>query len=118
MKPLGPIPAGFAAIDGELAIGGRKVSNLVAEAGSTPLFVYSADRIAARVADLRRALPDQVDLHYAVKANPYGPVLGVMAGLVDGFDIALPYSFDKCSSFTFLNYMFLLLPGFFSLFYK
>ncbi len=88
MKPLGPIPAGYAAIDGELAIGGRKVSDLVAEAGSTPLFVYSADRIAARVADLRRALPDQVDLHYAVKANPYGPVLEVMAGLVDGFDIA------------------------------
>ena len=88
MKPVGPIPAGFAAIDGELAIAGRKVSDLVAEAGSTPLFVYSAERIAARVADLRRALPDQVALHYAVKANPFGPVLEAMAGLVDGFDIA------------------------------
>lgn len=88
MKPVGPIPAGFAAIDGELAIAGRKVSDLVAQAGSTPLFVYSAERIAARVADLRRALPDQVALHYAVKANPYGPVLEAMAGLVDGFDIA------------------------------
>ena len=88
MKPVGPIPAGFAAIDGELAIAGRKVSDLVAQAGSTPLFVYSAERIAARVADLRRALPDQVALHYAVKANPFGPVLEAMAGLVDGFDIA------------------------------
>jgi len=88
MKPVGPIPAGFAAIDGELAIAGRKVSDLVAQAGSTPLFVYSAERIAARVADLRRALPDQVALHYAVKANPYGLVLEAMAGLVDGFDIA------------------------------
>jgi len=88
MKPVGPIPAGFAAIDGELAIAGRKVSDLVAQAGSTPLFVYSAERIAARVADLRRALPDQVTLHYAVKANPFGPVLEAMAGLVDGFDIA------------------------------
>lgn len=88
MKPVGPIPAGFAAIDGELAIAGRKVSDLVAQAESTPLFVYSAERIAARLADLRRALPDQVALHYAVKANPYGPVLEAMAGLVDGFDIA------------------------------
>ncbi len=88
MKPVGPIPVGFAAIDGELAIAGRKVSDLVAQAGSTPLFVYSAERIAARLADLRRALPDQVALHYAVKANPYGPVLEAMAGLVDGFDIA------------------------------
>ena len=88
MKPLGPIPAGFAAIDGELTIGGRKASDLVAEAGRTPLFVYSADRIAARVADLRKALPDAVALNYAVKANPFGPVLQAMAGLVDGFDIA------------------------------
>lgn len=88
MKPLGPIPAGFVAADGELIIGGRKASDLVAEAGRTPLFVYSADRIAARVADLRKALPDAVALNYAVKANPFGPVLHAMAGLVDGFDIA------------------------------
>jgi len=88
VKPLGPIPAGFATLDGELAIGGHKASDLVAQAGQTPLFVYSQDRIAARVAELRAALPEQVALNYAVKANPYGPVLAAMAGLVDGFDIA------------------------------
>ena len=53
MKPTGPIPAGFAALDGELALGGRRVSDLVAEAGGTPLFVYSADMLRARVASLR-----------------------------------------------------------------
>ena len=88
MKPLGPIPPGFAAIDGELAIAGRKASDLVAEAGDTPLFVYSRDLIARRVADLRAAMPPRLALHYAVKANPFGPVLSAMAGLVDGFDIA------------------------------
>lgn len=88
MKPLGPIPAGFAALDGELAIAGRKASALVAEAGSTPLFVYSAGLIRGRVAQLRAALPPRIALHYAVKANPYGPILETMAGLVDGFDIA------------------------------
>ena len=45
MKPLGPIPPGFAMIDGELAIGTRTASALVAEAGQTPLFVYSAAMI-------------------------------------------------------------------------
>ena len=88
MKPLGPIPAGFTAIAGELAIGGCKASDLVAKAGATPLFVYSRERIAARVAELRAALPGAVALNYAVKANPFAPVLDVMAGLVDGFDIA------------------------------
>ena len=31
MKPLGPIPAGFESIDGELAISGRKASELAKE---------------------------------------------------------------------------------------
>ena len=88
MKRLGPIPPGFAMIDGQLAIGGRKARDLVAEAGSTPLFVYSADRIRRRVGELLHAMPQSVALHYAVKANPFGPVLQLMSELVDGFDIA------------------------------
>lgn len=88
MKPLGPIPPGFAALDGELAIAGRKASELVAEAGSTPLFVYSADLIRARVAQLRAAMPQRLALNYAMKANPYQPILQLFNGLIDGFDIA------------------------------
>jgi len=88
MKPLGPIPAGFAALDGELAIGGRKASDLVAEAGTTPLFVYSRDMLRSRVAALRDAMPGRLGINYAIKANPYAPVLEIMAGLVDGFDVA------------------------------
>ena len=88
MKPLGPIPPGFAKIEGQLAIGGRKVRDLVAEAGMTPLFVYSGDQIRHRVADLLHALPSTVALHYAVKANPFAPVLHLMSELIDGFDIA------------------------------
>ena len=87
MKPLGPIPDGYAAIDGELAIGGRKVSELVAEA-STPLFVYSRAHLDRRVAELRAAMPERLAIHYAVKANSWQPVLKHMTGLVDGFDIA------------------------------
>lgn len=88
MKPLGPIPPGYDAIDGVLAIAGRKVTALVAEAGSTPLFVYSRDLLTARVAALRAAMPERLSIHYAVKANPYGPLLKHMLTLVDGFDIA------------------------------
>ena len=88
MKPLGPIPPGFAAIDGELAIGGRTASALAEQAKGTPLFVYSADLIRRRVADLRAAMPDRLKIHYAVKANPYRPILELMRDLTDGFDIA------------------------------
>lgn len=88
MKPLGPIPPGYTAVDGVLAIAGRKVTGLVEEAGSTPLFVYSRDQLTERVSALRAAMPDRLAIHYAVKANPYGPLLRHMLGLVDGFDIA------------------------------
>ncbi|MDT0507742.1 pyridoxal-dependent decarboxylase, exosortase A system-associated [Novosphingobium sp. MMS21-SN21R] len=88
MKPLGPIPNGYAAIDGELGIAGRKVSDIITEAGTTPLFVYSRDLLTQRVATLRAAMPKRLAIHYAVKANPFGPVLQHMSALVDGFDIA------------------------------
>jgi diaminopimelate decarboxylase len=86
-KPTGPIPPGYQTIEGELAIGGRKASALVSEHGS-PLFVYSAGMLDARMAQLRAAMPDALHLHYAMKANPYQPVLRHMVGLVDGIDIA------------------------------
>lgn len=86
MKPLGPIPIGYDAVDGILAIDGRKATDLAAE--GTPVFVYSSALIRNRVASLRAALPRKIALHYAVKANPYLPVLELFATLVDGFDIA------------------------------
>ncbi len=88
MKPVGPIPAGYETLEGELAIGGKTARALVAEAGRTPLFVYSRAMMDSRMADLRAALPQRVGVNYAVKANPHPAVIAHMAGLVDGFDIA------------------------------
>ncbi|WP_340587539.1 pyridoxal-dependent decarboxylase, exosortase A system-associated [Erythrobacter alti] len=95
MKPLGPIPPYFEELHGELAIGGRTASALVKEAGDTPLFVYSRDAITRRMAELRAAMPDRLRLHYAMKANPYRPLLEFMADLVDGLDIASGGEFEQ-----------------------
>jgi diaminopimelate decarboxylase len=89
VKALGPIPPGFEAdAKGRLSIGGRDVEALVSEAKGTPLFVYDSARIAAQAARFRAAFPSEVALHYAVKANPYAPLLEAMAAFVDGFDVA------------------------------
>lgn len=88
MKATGPIPAGYSILRGELAIGGMTATMLVEQAGDTPLFVYSGDHVRRRVADLRAAMPKRLAIHYAMKANPYGPLLTLMDGLVDGFDVA------------------------------
>jgi diaminopimelate decarboxylase len=61
---------------------------LVDEAGSSPLFVYDNNLIGAKIALFRAALPDGIGLHYAVKANPYPPLLEWICKFVDGFDIA------------------------------
>lgn len=98
MKPVGPIPAGYQTIAGELAIGGKTASALAAEAGRTPLFVYSRALIDARVGELRAALPARVGLNYAVKANPHPQVIAHMAPLVDGFDIASSGELAMCQA--------------------
>jgi diaminopimelate decarboxylase len=87
-KPMGPIPPGYSGEDGMLLIGGQRTDALVAQAGDTPLFVYDAGLVRARIAAVRAAMPDELGLHYAIKANPFAPLLAAMAGLVDGFDIA------------------------------
>jgi len=89
MKPHGPIPPGFAADDdGMLLIGGDRAEALADVAGDTPLFVYDSAMLTARVAEWHAAMPAEVQLHYAMKANPYAPLLAWMAQLVDGFDVA------------------------------
>ena len=89
MKPHGPIPPGFRAdAGGMLLIGGDRAEALADVAGDTPLFAYDSAMLSARVAEWRAAMPSGLQLHYAMKANPYAPLLVFMARLVDGFDVA------------------------------
>lgn len=76
-KPHGPIPPEFA---------GRDALPWLDEA--TPAYVYDFAVVDARVARLRAALPPGVAIHYAIKANPFPPLLAAIAPLVDGMDVA------------------------------
>lgn len=78
----------FAEQDGELVVGGMKLSQLAARVGRTPFFAYDRGLLRVRVAELRAALPAGIKLHYAMKANPMPALVGLMAGLVDGIDVA------------------------------
>ncbi len=60
----------------------------LAERFGTPLYVYDLDAVTARVEALRAALPDRVDVAYAVKANPSLGVVAHLGGLGLGADIA------------------------------
>ncbi|HNG66100.1 MAG TPA: pyridoxal-dependent decarboxylase, exosortase A system-associated [Thauera aminoaromatica] len=78
----------FAIADGELQIAGQPLSRLAARVGRTPFYAYDRGAIARRVAELRAALPPAIELHYAMKANPMPALVGHLARLVDGIDVA------------------------------
>lgn len=78
----------FPVDQGELTVGGERLTVLAARVGQTPFFAYDRQLLRARVASLREALPESVKLHYAMKANPLPAVVCFMAGLVDGIDVA------------------------------
>ena len=78
----------FPVRDGCLVVGGLTLPRLAERVGQTPFYVLDRALISARVAQLRRALPQRVRLHYAIKANPLPAVVQHLAGLVDGLDVA------------------------------
>jgi diaminopimelate decarboxylase len=83
------MPPGFSRDgDGQLLVAGRRAADWAAEAGDTPLFLYDRALLSARVAAFRAAMPAELALHFAVKANPFADLLRHMAGQVDGFDVA------------------------------
>ncbi|WP_374661050.1 pyridoxal-dependent decarboxylase, exosortase A system-associated [Inhella sp.] len=72
----------------ELLVGGQPLSRLAARIGQTPFYVYSRELLNRRVQQLRAALPPEVSLHYAMKANPMPALVQHMVGLVNGIDVA------------------------------
>jgi diaminopimelate decarboxylase len=78
----------FARVGGSLAVGGVPVERLAQRVGGTPFFAYDRGLLTGRVSELRAALPESVQLSYAVKANPMPAVVQHLSGLVDAFDVA------------------------------
>lgn len=74
--------------DGELLVGGVPLARLTQRVGSTPYFAYDRERLLERVSRVRDAIPPSVQLSYAVKANPFVPVVQALAQVVDRFDVA------------------------------
>ena len=78
----------FTVRDGDLLVGRVPLRQLAARVGQTPFDAYDRALLRGRVAELRAALPSGIELHYAMKANPMPALVGLMATLVDGIDVA------------------------------
>ncbi|SFI70275.1 diaminopimelate decarboxylase [Nitrosomonas sp. Nm34] len=71
-----------------LHVGGVSLVRLSQRVGKTPFYAYDRQLITERVHLLRHCLPEEIHLHYAMKANPMPAVVQHLAGLVDGMDVA------------------------------
>ncbi len=80
--------AAFGCADGQLTVGGVPLDRLTERVGSTPFFAYDRGLLTDRVRLLRATLPADIQLSYAVKANPMPAVVQHLSGLVDSFDVA------------------------------
>lgn len=83
-----PALAHFAVVDDCLQIGGMAITELAARIGQTPFYAYDRGLLDARIGELRAALPSEIAIHYALKANPMPALVAHMARLVDGMDVA------------------------------
>lgn len=78
----------FSAADGELLIGGRRVTEIARDLGRTPFYAYDSGVMSRKVEELRAALPRDLEIHYAMKANPLPAVVAHFCRQVDGIDVA------------------------------
>lgn len=77
------------ATDGsDLVVGGVPLSRLAGRVGSTPFFAYDRGLLTDRVARLRAAMPPDLEVSYAVKANPMPALVQHLSGIVDSLDVA------------------------------
>lgn len=71
-----------------MLLGGMPVERLARRVGSTPFFAYDRAALSERIALLRAELPRDLELSYAVKANPMPAVVQHLSGMVDSLDVA------------------------------
>jgi diaminopimelate decarboxylase len=73
---------------GELLVSGVPLSRLAQRVGSTPFFAYDRELLTQRVARLRAAMPEDLEISYAVKANPMPALVQHLSRVVDSLDVA------------------------------
>ncbi|HER33942.1 MAG: alanine racemase [Halothiobacillaceae bacterium] len=82
-RSLGPLAECWGRENGQLSIDGQPLS---ARLPRTPAYVYNRRCLDAALAGLRAALPDSLGIHYAIKANPFPPLVRHLAAGVEGIE--------------------------------
>lgn len=84
----------FGVEGGALTAGGVRLATIAEEAG-TPLYVYDLGGLDQALYELRAVLPEAIDLHYSVKANPAASVLERFVDRGLGLEVASAGELDR-----------------------
>ncbi len=88
MKPSHAPMSHFQAEASNLLVGGKTLAQIEQLVGRTPFYAYDKSILEETIVLLKQHIPSKIKLHYAIKANPYLPLVNFIKPLVDGFDVA------------------------------
>ncbi|MCF8107512.1 MAG: pyridoxal-dependent decarboxylase, exosortase A system-associated [Desulfohalobiaceae bacterium] len=86
-KALQNVVAFWQVINNQLMLGPKKVADVADEHG-TPFYAYDLQIAQSKLDRLRAALPAEIGIHYAIKANPHPAVIEMFGQSGCGFDVA------------------------------
>ena len=78
----------FSVEHAQLLIGGYTLDGVADILGKQVFYAYDKSVIKAQIDLFHKHIPDPIKLHYAIKSNPYFPIINVMRPWVEGFDVA------------------------------
>lgn len=79
----------FREVDGNsLTVGGKSIEQIEHMLCRTPFYVYDKSAVEQSISTLKSSLPEGIELHYAIKANPLPALVNFVKPLVSGFDVA------------------------------
>jgi diaminopimelate decarboxylase len=74
--------------DNQILIGGKTLDQLADMLDKSVFYAYDKGIVKSQIALFQQVIPQQIKLHYAIKANPYPPLVNAMREWVEGFDVA------------------------------
>ncbi|MEP4891414.1 MAG: pyridoxal-dependent decarboxylase, exosortase A system-associated [Aliiglaciecola sp.] len=78
----------FETKDQQILVGGKNLDTIEAIIDKPVFYAYDKKIVKAQIDKFNQAIPDAIKLHYAIKANPYPPLVNAMCEWVEGFDVA------------------------------
>jgi len=72
----------------QLLIGGYSLDGVADMLDKQVFYAYDKSVVKSQVDLFHKHIPEPIKLHYAIKANPYLPIINAMRPWVEGFDVA------------------------------